>query len=185
MASSWTRRMMGVAIVFATFLTCIPAFAQTGGLTGKCTGTEARPWRATRSRLSAPKSNGVRMSRPTRRASTLILVWRPGSTKSRSISPDGKTMYFISRNPWGSATPRKSTLTWRRSAAGSQESGGTNPEYQKQVAEQKQSTKFEADVRPGTRALCAEAIYGRGRRLREGSAACQRQECSDRLEPIG
>ena len=58
MASFWTRRVMGVAIVFATFLTCIPAFAQTGGLTGKCTGTEARRWRAIRSRLSAPKSNG-------------------------------------------------------------------------------------------------------------------------------
>ena len=54
MASSWTRRVMGVAIVFAAFLTCTSAFAQTGGLTGKGTGQRTTPrWRATRSTLSA------------------------------------------------------------------------------------------------------------------------------------
>ena len=47
---------MGVAIVFAAFLTCIPAFAQTGGLTGKCTGQEARRWRAIRSKLIARRN---------------------------------------------------------------------------------------------------------------------------------
>ena len=43
MASFWTRRVMGVAIVFATFFTCIPVFAQTGGLSGKCTEQGGKP----------------------------------------------------------------------------------------------------------------------------------------------
>ena len=43
MASFWTRRMMGAAIVFAAFSTCVPVFAQTGGLAGKCTGDGGKP----------------------------------------------------------------------------------------------------------------------------------------------
>ena len=44
MSSCWTRRLIGVAIVFATFLTYFPAFAQiTGGLMGKCIGQGGTP----------------------------------------------------------------------------------------------------------------------------------------------
>ena len=43
MHSSLTRRLTGVAVVFAALAFTVSAFAQYGGLTGKCTGEDGKP----------------------------------------------------------------------------------------------------------------------------------------------
>ncbi|MGB7593869.1 MAG: carboxypeptidase-like regulatory domain-containing protein, partial [Terriglobia bacterium] len=43
MSSSLRRRLTGVVVLLAAFAFTVSAFAQTGGLTGKCTGQDGQP----------------------------------------------------------------------------------------------------------------------------------------------
>ena len=43
MYSSLRRRLIGVAVAFAALAFTVSGFAQTGGVTGKCTGEDGKP----------------------------------------------------------------------------------------------------------------------------------------------
>ena len=43
MFSSWRRRLFATAGALAAMAIAVSAFAQTGGLTGKCTGEDGKP----------------------------------------------------------------------------------------------------------------------------------------------
>ena len=113
MSSSWTRRVMGVAIVFATFLICIPAFAQTGGLTGKCTGQGGAPLAGYTLQIERTEIKWTSQVKTNKKGEYTYIGLAPGKYKITLLGPDGKAMYYITKR-WGSATPRKSTLTWGR-----------------------------------------------------------------------
>ena len=107
MSSSWTRRVMAVAIVFATFLSCIPAFAQSGGLTGKCTGQGGAPLAGYTLLIERTEIKWSSHVKTNKKGEYTYIGLAPGTYKVTLLGPDGKSMYYISetggdRRPHGS-----------------------------------------------------------------------------------
>ena len=138
MSSSWTRRVMGVAIVFATFLTCIPAFAQTGGLTGKCIGQGGAPlagYTITIERTDIRWNSKVKTNK---KGEYTYIGLALGVYKLTLLGPDGKAMYFIEKKV-GMGDPTEANFDMGQIMQEAKKQQETNPEFQKQVQEQKQS----------------------------------------------
>ena len=94
MASFWTRRMMGVAIVFATFLTCIPAFAQTGGLTGKCMGQGGAPLAGYMIQIERTEIKWTSHVKTNKKGEYTYIGLAPGDYKVTLMRPDGKPLVY-------------------------------------------------------------------------------------------
>ena len=174
MASSWTRRLMGVAIVFATFLTCIPALAQTGGLTGKCTGEGGVALAGYTVQIERTEIKWTSHVKTNKKGEFTYIGLAPGHVQGHTFRYRWQAHVLPNPEAWGSATPPSSTLTWRRSPQKAKKTQANNPEYQKAGSRAKAKLKFESDIRSGTRPLWTEAVYRGGRRVREGTASCQR-----------
>ena len=158
MASFWTRRMMGVAIVFATFLTCIPAFAQTGGLTGKCTGQGGAPLAGYTLQIERVEIKWSSKVKTNKKGEYTYIGLAPGQYKVTLLGPDGKPMYYIEKRV-GIGDPTEVNFDMGQAMRGSQENAGGQSRVPEAGGRTEAKREFEADVRPGTRALCAEAIY--------------------------
>ncbi len=141
MSSSWTRRVMGVAIVFATFLTCIPASAQTGGLTGKCIGQGGAPlagYTITIERTDIRWNSKVKTNK---KGEYTYIGLALGVYKLTLLGPDGKAMYFIEKKV-GMGDPTEANFDMGQIMQEAKKQQETNPEFQKQVQEQKQSANL-------------------------------------------
>jgi len=132
---------MGVAIVFATFLTCIPVFAQTGGLEGKCTGQGGTPlagYTLTVERVDIKWSSKVKTNK---KGEYTYIGLAPGQYKITLLGPDGKSMYFINKQV-GIGDPNEVNFDMSQVQQEQKKEQAANPEYQKAVAEQKQSASL-------------------------------------------
>ncbi len=138
MASFWTRRMMGAAIVFATFFTCIPAFAQTGGLTGKCTGDGGKPLAGYTLLVERTEMKWSSKVKTNKKGEYTYIGLAPGQYKVSLLGPDGKPMYFQGKTV-GIGDPTELNFDMAQIQQQAQKEQAANPEYQKQQAEVKQS----------------------------------------------
>ena len=93
MSSSWTRRVMGVAIAFATFLVCLPAFAQTGGLTGKCTGQDGKPLVGYVIRVERTDIHWSNKTKTNKKGEYVYIGLQSGQYTVTIVGPDGKDLY--------------------------------------------------------------------------------------------
>ncbi len=157
MASSWTRRLMGVAIVFATFLTCSSAFAQTGGATGKCIGDGGAPLAGYTIQIERTDIKWSSHVKTNKKGEFIYIGLLTGPYKFTLQSPDGKTIFYIMKSVT-SGDPIEVNFDMGQAAAEAKKAAETNPEYQKQVAEQKQSTNLKQVFDQG-RALYAQKQY--------------------------
>ena len=185
MASFWTRRMIGVAIVFAAFLTCIPASAQTGGLSGKCVGPGGTPLAGYTIQIDRTEIKWSSHVKTNKKGEYTYIGLAPGEYKITILKEDGKTPWYPITKRVGIGDPTVVDFDMGQVVEQAKKEAAANPEYQKQVQEQKQSASLKVSVRPGTRSLHAKALYRSGSDLRKGSASRQRQECSDCGKPIG
>lgn len=157
MACSWTRRLMGVAIVFATFVTCIPAFAQTGGLTGKCTGEGGVALVGYTVQVERSEIKWVSHVKTNKRGEYTYIGLMPGMYKVSLIGPDGKVMYYQTQKV-GLGDPTVVDFNMAQVMADAKKTQASNPEYQKQLAEQKQTANLKEVFEQG-RALYAQKQY--------------------------
>jgi len=86
---------MGVAIVFATILSCIPAFAQTGGLTGKCTGKGNVPLAGYQVQIERTDTKWTSHVKTNKKGEYTYIGLPIGMYKVTLLGQDGKPMYFI------------------------------------------------------------------------------------------
>ncbi len=138
MFSSWTRRVMGVAIVFAAILTCIPAFAQTGGLTGKVVGEKGAPLVGYTLLVDRVEMKWTSKVKTNKKGEYNYIGLAPGMYKISLLGPDGKPMFFIQKQV-GIGDPTEVNFDMGQAVKEAKKAQEANPEYQKQVAEQKQS----------------------------------------------
>ena len=157
MASFWTRRVMGVAIVFAAFLTCIPAFAQTGGLTGKCTGQGGAPLAGYTIQIERIEIKWTSHVKTNKKGEYTYIGLAPGEYKITLLGPDGKPMYYVEKQV-GIGDPTEVNFDMAQAMEEAKKEQEANPEYQKQVAEQKQSASLKQMFDQG-RALYAQKQY--------------------------
>lgn len=138
MENIWGRRTLGVAIVFATILSCASVFAQTGGLTGKCTGAGGAPlagYTLLVERIEMKWSSKVKTNK---HGEYTYIGLAPGQYKITLLGPDRKPMYFVQKQV-GIGDPTEVNFDMGQVQQEQKQQQAANPEYQKQVAEQKQS----------------------------------------------
>ena len=157
MASSWTRRLTGVAIVLAAFLSCTSAFAQTGGLTGKALTTGNAPLAGYTILIERVEINWKSKVKTNKKGEYTYIGLAPGQYKLTLMSPDGKPMTWIKKQV-GIGDPTEANFDMAQITQEAEKQQAANPEYQKQVAEQKQSASLKQMFDQG-RALYAQKQY--------------------------
>jgi tetratricopeptide (TPR) repeat protein len=148
---------MGVAIIFATLLTCIPAFAQTGGLTGKCVGQGKAPLAGYTLLIERTEMKWSSKVKTNKKGEYTYIGLMPGQYKITLLGPDGKPMYS-EQHPVGIGDPTEVNIDIGKAMEEAKKTQEANPEYQKQVAEQKQSASLKQMFDQG-RALYAQKQY--------------------------
>ncbi|MGO8786792.1 MAG: tetratricopeptide repeat protein [Terriglobia bacterium] len=143
MASFGTRRILGVAIFFATFLTCSSVFAQTGGLTGKCTGPGGVPLAGYTLNIERTEIKWTSHVKTNKKGEYTYIGLAPGEYKVTLLKEDKSTWYFISKRV-GIGDPTVVDFDMGTLVQEAKKEQESNPEYQKQVAEQKQSASLKA-----------------------------------------
>ena len=139
----WTRRMMGVAIVFATFLTGISAYAQTGGLTGKCVGEGGTPLAGYSIQIERTEIKWSSHVKTNKKGEYTYIGLAPGEYKVSLLKEDGKPWYFVTKRV-GIGDPTEVNFDMGQVVQEAKKEAAANPEYQKQVADQKQSASLKA-----------------------------------------
>jgi tetratricopeptide (TPR) repeat protein len=157
MSNFWGRRLVGVAIVFATFLTCAPAFAQTGGLTGKCTGEGGKQLAGYTVVLERTDIKWSSKTKTNKHGEYIYIGLSPGPYKIQLIDPDGKPVFYISKQV-GIGDPVQADIDVGQAVAEAKKEQESNPEYQKQVQEQKQGASLK-QMFEQARALYAQKQY--------------------------
>jgi tetratricopeptide (TPR) repeat protein len=141
MGSSWKRKVAGVAIVFAALLTCVPAFAQTGGLTGKCLGQGGAPlagYMVQIERVDIKWSSHVKTNK---KGEYTYIGLNPGDYKVTLLGPDGKPLDNVQKHV-GIGDPTETNFDIVQAQKEAEKAAEANPEYQKAIAEQKQSASL-------------------------------------------
>jgi tetratricopeptide (TPR) repeat protein len=148
---------MGVAIVFAALTYCMPVFAQTGGLTGKCTGDGGKPLAGYTLQIDRVEIKWTSHVKTNKKGEYTYIGLAPGQYKVTLLGPDGKSMYFVTKQV-GIGDPTEVNFDMAQVMSEQKKTQEANPEYQKQVAEQKQSASLKQMFDQG-RALYAQKQY--------------------------
>jgi tetratricopeptide (TPR) repeat protein len=149
--------MMGIAIVFAVLLTCASAFAQTGGLTGRATGEGGKPLAGYTILVERVEIRWSSKVKTNKKGEYTYIGLATGMYKVTLLSPEGKPMYFVTKKV-GLGDPTEVNFDMAEAMNEAKKSQEANPEYQKNVAEQKQNASLKQLFDQG-RALYAEKHY--------------------------
>jgi tetratricopeptide (TPR) repeat protein len=148
---------MGVAIVFAALLMCVPAFAQTGGVTGKCTGTGGAPLVGYKVQIERVDIKWVSSVKTNKKGEYTYIGLAPGDYKVTLLGPDGKPLHFEQKH-LGMGDPTEINFDIEAAQKEAEKAAEANPEYQKAVEAQKQSASLKQMFDQG-RDLYAQQHY--------------------------
>ena len=137
MFSSWTRSMLGAAIVFAALLTCVPAFSQTGGLEGKCIGQGGAPLAGYTILIERTDIKWNSKTKTNKKGEYTYIGLVSGQYKITLVGTDGKPMFYVSQHV-GIGDPTEVNFDMGKAIEEAKKAQQANPEYQKQQAENKQ-----------------------------------------------
>lgn len=157
MASSWTRRLIGGVIACAAFLIYTPAFAQTGGLTGKCMGEDGKPMAGYVVQIERVGIKWKEHTKTNKKGEYIYIGLSPDDYKVTLIGTDGNPIQWQQKHV-GIGDPTELNFDIKQAKQEAQQAAAANPEYQKQVAEQKQSANLKQLFDQG-RALYAAQNY--------------------------
>lgn len=157
MPNFWTRRVTGVAIIFATFWACLPALAQTGGVTGKCTGEGGKPLVGYVIRLERKDVNWSSKTKTNKKGEYVYIGLMPAQYKITLVSPEGKDLYYEVHRI-GIGDPTEVNLDLAKVQQEQKKEQAANPEFQKQLEEQKQNADLK-QVFSQAQALYAQKQY--------------------------
>jgi len=141
MHSSWKRKVTGVAIVFSTFLICTPAFAQTGGVTGKCTGQGGAPLAGYMIQIERVDIKWTSHVKTNKKGEYTYIGLNPGEYKVTLLGPDGKPLDNVQKHVT-IGDPTEINFDTVQAQKEAEKAAEANPEYQKAIAEQKQSASL-------------------------------------------
>jgi tetratricopeptide (TPR) repeat protein len=136
MSNFWTRKVIGVAVIFAAFLSCAPVFAQTGGLTGKCTAEDGMPMAGYTILVERQEVKWVSKVKTNKKGEYTYIGLVTGNYKVTLEDPNGRTIFTIPVHVgMGEPTAVDFDMAKERKAVES------TPEYQRQKAEEEKAQK--------------------------------------------
>jgi len=140
MSSFWTRRVIGVAVIFAAFLSCVPVLAQTGGLTGKCTAEDGTPLAGYTILVERQEVRWSSKVKTNKKGEYMHIGLATGNYKVTLQDPSGKMIFTIT-NHVGMGDPTVVDFDMAKEVANAKKTAETNPEFQRQKAEEDKATK--------------------------------------------
>jgi tetratricopeptide (TPR) repeat protein len=140
MYSSLTRRLMGVAVALAALVFTVSAFAQTGGVTGKCTGEDGKPLVGYTIQLERQEFKWISHVKTDKRGEYRHIGLSPGTYKITLIDPSGKQVFYLTQHV-GIGDSEVVDFNMAKEKASSYKQQMANPETAKKLEEQQKEQK--------------------------------------------
>jgi tetratricopeptide (TPR) repeat protein len=131
---------MAVAIILASFLACVPVFAQTGGLTGKCTGEDGTPLAGYTILIERTEIKWSSKVKTNKKGEYTYIGLAPGTYKLTLQDPSGKAIHNIT-NHVGIGDPTQVDFDMAKEIAIAKKTAEANPEYQRKKMEEDKEQK--------------------------------------------
>jgi tetratricopeptide (TPR) repeat protein len=160
MSSSLTRRLTGVVVLLAAFAFTVSAFAQTGGLTGKCTGEDGKPLAGYTIQLERQEMKWSSHVKTNKKGEYTYIGLQIGTYKLTLLNPGGGQVFNITQHV-GLGDPTEVNFDMAKEKAAAYKQQMANPETAKKIEEaakeQKQLTGLKATFDQAT------LLYGQQR----------------------
>ena len=140
MASSLTRKLIGLAVVLAALAFTAPTFAQTGGATGKCTGEDGKPLVGYTILVERQEMKWSQRTKTNKRGEYTYIGLAPGQYKITLLDPNGKQVYYMTRHI-GIGDPTQIDFNMAKERAIAQKEQMANPETARKIEEQQKEQK--------------------------------------------
>ena len=140
MSSSLTRRLTGVVVLLAAFAFTVSAFAQTGGLTGKCTGQDGKPLAGYTVQLDRQEMKWSSKVKTNKKGEYTYIGLATGNYKLTLLDPSGRQVYNITHHV-GIGDPTEVNFDMAKEIAESRKQQMANPETAKKIEEQQKEQK--------------------------------------------
>jgi len=161
MLRSRIRRVLGLAITVFAFASHPSAFAQTGGLTGKCTLQDGTPCVKCQLVIERQDIKGTYKVNTNKKGEYVYVGLPLGNYKISLMDPNGKLLFYITHHV-GMGDPTEVNFELAKEMAAAKQEQMQNPEVQKKMQEeakeQKQFTGLKQLFDQG-QALFAEKKY--------------------------
>jgi len=144
MSLSSLRRVLGFAVVIAALAGVEPAFAQTGGLTGKATGVDGQPLAKYNLKIERQEIKGVYNVKTNKKGEYTYIGLPIGNYKITLQDPNGRDVYFVTTRV-GLGDPTELNLDMAKenalAAEERQKQLEANPELKRQQEQQEKEAK--------------------------------------------
>ena len=144
MFSSWRRRLLAMAGALAAMAIAVSAFAQTGGLTGKCIGEDGKPLVGYTVQVDRQEMKWSQHTKTNKKGEYVYIGLSPATYKITLLSPAGQQVFFQTQHV-GIGDPTEVNFDMAKERANTVKE---NPEAAKKVEEaqkdQKQFTGLKA-----------------------------------------
>lgn len=140
MYCSFTRRLVGVAVVFAAFAFTLSAFAQTGAVTGKCVGEDGKPLVGYTIQVDKMEMKWTSHVKTNKKGEYTYIGLTPGQYRFTLIDPTGKQVFNISDHV-GLGDPTEVNFDMAKEMVESKKRQMANPETAKKIEEQQKEQK--------------------------------------------
>ena len=144
MFSSWRRRLLAMAGALAAMAIAVSAFAQTGGLTGKCIGEDGKPLVGYTVQVDRQEMKWTQHTKTNKKGEYVYIGLSPATYKVTLISPTGQQVFNVTQHV-GLGDPTEVNFDLAKERANTEKA---NPEAAKKVEEaqkdQKQFTGLKA-----------------------------------------
>jgi len=158
MSSSLVRRLAGMMVLLAAFAFTVSAWAQTGGVTGKCTGEDGKPLAGYTIQVERQEMKWSSHVKVNKKGEYTYIGLAPGQYKFTLFDPSGKRVFDIGRHI-GIGDPTELNFDMAKEMADARKA---NPEAAKireeAVKDQKQFTGLRATFDEAT-ALYTQQHY--------------------------
>jgi tetratricopeptide (TPR) repeat protein len=130
--------LMAVAIILAALLIGAPAYAQTGGVTGKVLGEGGAPMAGYMIQIDRVDIKWKSHVKTNKKGEYIYIGLAPGNYRITLLGLDGKPIHYEERT-LGIGDPTEINFNIGELKKEAEKAAESNPEYQKQVEAQKQS----------------------------------------------
>ncbi len=140
MHSSLTRRLTRIVIFLAAFAFTLPVFAQTGGVTGKCTGEDGKPLVGYTIQIDKQEVKWSSHVKTNKKGEYIYIGLALATYKVSLLSPTGQLMFHVVKKI-GFGDPTEINFDMAKEKAAAYKQVMANPETAKKIEEQQMEQK--------------------------------------------
>jgi len=138
----WTgRSLAGLSAILAALVVALPAFGQTGGLTGKVTLQDGSPCVKCTVQIDRLEIKGNYHVNTTKKGEYVYVGLPIGNYKVTFLDPNGRQLFFFNNKHIGMGDPTQADLDMAKEAANAKQQQAANPEAQKIAQENAKEQK--------------------------------------------